>query len=93
MSQNVAHNDDATESMIKGSLKTDGASDNLAGAIADAAARGGLSRKDICYDDWSGSVQVFAESIPSELHARLTGMGFERNEELSSGLCVRYSDN
>jgi len=90
----MAANTDSTEALIRSKLKNQGASPNLAGAIADAAARGGLSRPGIGYHDLGGAVLIHGtiEEVPEEVHDRLTDMGFELNEEMSDAGMVRYDD-
>lgn len=90
----MAEDTDATEAQIKGKLKTQGASETLAGAIADAAARGGLARSEIGYQSMGGAVVIHGtiEEVPDEVHDRLTGMEFELNEEMSDAGMVRYDD-
>jgi uncharacterized protein YdhG (YjbR/CyaY superfamily) len=90
MEQNTA----TAKGLIHRSLKTNGASESLAGAVADAAARAGLSRVNVGYNSLGGSIEVNVDGdVPDALHERLTDMGFERNDDMSTAGIVRYDDN
>jgi len=69
-----------SETAIKRHLSHQGATDSLAGAIADAAADAGLNRMEIGYEDRGSSKTIYVHSgdnaVPDVLHERLTDMGF-----------------
>lgn len=76
----------ATEATIKHRLQHSGASESLAGAIADAAVKCGLHTGNIIYDDIAGQmIQLNTDdgTVPDAMHERLTGMGFEVMDDWS----------